>query len=98
MDYLKKELYIHDKVLNATSISKVVDKTEYEEFEMALQCKSKLCLYMELKWVVVFEEYLELVKGVLSRMILEIGSGTQVLFEELGRHANRGESQDCPKC
>ena len=58
----------------------------HEGFKMALQHKSNLCTYRELKWKVGFEEYLNFCWG------------THGLFEELGRHTNRGGSKECPDC
>ena len=65
---------------------------------MALQHKSKLCAYKELKRGVGFEEYLKYVKGPSSRLLFSFHSGTHGLFEKLRRHANRGGSQECPNC
>ena len=65
---------------------------------MALQHKSKLRAFKELKRAVGFEEYLNHVKGPSSRLLFKFRSGTHGLFEELGRHANRGRSQECPNC
>ena len=65
---------------------------------MALQHKSKLRVYRELKREVGFEDYLEYVKGAPSRLFFKFRSGTHGLFEELGRHASRGGSQECPNC
>ena len=45
-----------------------------------------------------FEEYFKYVKGPSSRLILKFCSGTHELFDELGRHTNRGGSQECPNC
>ena len=52
-------------ILNIKLIKKALDKRKCEEFEMALQHKSKLRVCKELKWEIGFEEYLECVKGVL---------------------------------
>ena len=49
-------------------IRKTLERRECEEFEVALQLKSKLHLYRELKWEVGPEEYLEVVKGVPSSL------------------------------
>ena len=67
---------------------------------MALQHKSKLRVYRELKREIGFEEYLhvEYVKGTPSRLFLKFRSSTHGLFEELGRHNKRGGSQECPNC
>ena len=62
---------------------------------MALQHKSKSHVYKELKQVVGFDEYLKYVKGPPSILIFMFCSGTHELFEELGRHAKRGGSQEC---
>ena len=64
---------------------------------MALQHKSKLNIYKDLKRGVGFEEYLKHVKGPTSRFLSKFRSGTQGLFEELGRHAKNG-SHECPNC
>ena len=53
---------------------------------MALQHKSKLQVYRELKEEIRFEEYLEYVKWAHSRMLLKFRWDTSGLFEELGRH------------
>ena len=45
-----------------------------------------------------FEEYLEYVKKATSRLFLKFRSGTNGLFEELGRHDKGGESKECPNC
>ena len=50
--------------------------------------------FRELKHEVGFEEYLEYVKGMASRLFLKLCLGTHRLFEELGRHAGRGGSQE----
>ena len=62
---------------------------------MALQHKSKLRIYKELKCGFGFEEYSQLVKGPSSRLLLKLHSGTHELFEEQGRHAKGGGSQEC---
>ena len=41
---------------------------------------------------------LKYVKGPPSRLFLKLCLGTHGLFEELGRHAKRGGSQECPNC
>ena len=41
---------------------------------------------------------LRYVKGLPSRLFFKFCSGTHGLFEELGRHAKRGGSQECPNC
>ena len=48
--------------------------------------------------MVEFEEYLEYVKEAPSRLFFKFRSGTHGLFEELGRHAGRDGSQECPNC
>ena len=53
---------------------------------MALQHKSKLRVYRELKQEIGFEEYLEHVKEAPSRLFLKFRSSTHWLLEELGRH------------
>ena len=45
---LKKELDLQDKVLDVRIVLKALDKRECEEFEMAMQRKSKLHIYSEL--------------------------------------------------
>ena len=95
---LKKELNLQDDVLEIKLMREALDKRECEEFEMALQHKSKLRVYKELKRGVGFEEYLKHVKGPPSRLLFKFRSGTHGLFEELGRHAKEGGSQECPNC
>ena len=95
---LKEELNLHDEVLESKIIKRALDKREFEELEMALQHKSKLRVYKELKCGVGFEEYLEHVKGPSSRLFFMFHSGTYGLFEELGRHAKGGGSQEYPNC
>ena len=63
---------------------------------MALQHKSKLRVYRELLLEIGFEEYLEYIKGVPSRLFLKFRSSTHGLFEELGRHDKGDGSQECP--
>ena len=53
---------------------------------------------MKLKWEVEFEEDLEFVKGAPFRLFYKFHSGTHVLFEELGKHANKGGLHECPNC
>ena len=65
-------------------------KSECEDFEMALQHKSKLQAYKELKWEIGFEDYLKYVKEAPSRLFQKFCSGTHGLSDELGRHAKRG--------
>ena len=79
-------------------IKEALGKRECEEFEIALQHKSKLRVYKELKRGVGIEEYLEYMKGPPSRLLFKFRSVTHGLFEELGRHANRGGSQEFPNC
>ena len=79
-------------------VREALDRRECEEFEMALRRKSKLHVYKELKRGVGFEENLRYVKGLPSRLFFKFRSGTQGLFEELGRHAKGGGSQECPNC
>ena len=51
----------------------------------------------KLKQQVSFEECLEYVKeAALSRLLLKFWLVTHRLFEEVGRHANRDGSQECP--
>ena len=68
MESLKKEFNFQDKVLDIKLIKRALDKTKYEEFEMALQHKSKLYIYRELKWEVGLDKYLEYAKGTPSRL------------------------------
>ena len=68
VDSLKKELDLQDKVLDVRIIKEALIKREYDEFQMAMQHKSKLYIYQELKHEIQFEEYLEYVKGVASRL------------------------------
>ena len=58
--FLKKELNLHDKILDMKLIKDPLIKCE--EFEMALQHKSKLHVCKELKCGVWFEEFLKNVK------------------------------------
>ena len=44
------------------------------------------------------EEYLNYLKGAPARLFFKFRSGTHGLFEELGRHAKKGRSQECPNC
>ena len=94
MNSLKKELNLQDEVLESKLIKEALDKGECEEFEMALQHKSKLRVHKELKREVGFEEYLQHVKVPSSRLLLKFHSGTHGLFEELGRHAKGGGSHN----
>ena len=95
---LKKELNLQDKVLEIKQVKEALVKRECEEFEMALKHKSKLRVYKELKRGVGCEEYLKYVQGPPSRLFFKFRSGTHGLFEELGRHAKRDGSQECPNC
>ena len=56
-DSLRKELNLQDKVLSVNQIKRALDQRECEEFEVALQHKSKLHVYRELKREVGFEDY-----------------------------------------
>ena len=67
-----------------------LDKREFEEVEMAVQHKSKLRVYKELKRGVRFEEYLKHVNGPSSMLLFKFRSGTHGRFEEWGRHAMGG--------
>ena len=62
---LKKELNLQDKILEIKLIKEALDKRECEEFEMALQHKSKLHVYKELKCVDGLGEYLKYVNELL---------------------------------
>ena len=66
--------------------------------KLALQHKSELQVYRELKWKIGFEKCLEYIKGAPSRLFLKFCSGTHGLFEELGRHDKGGGLQECPNC
>ena len=81
---LKKELNLQDKILEIKLIKEALDKRECEEFEMALQHKSKLHVYKELKCGVGFEENLKHVKGPSSTctctLRLKFCSGTHGLL------------------
>ena len=65
---------------------------------MSLQHKSKLQVYRKVKLEVGFEEYFEHINEASSRLFLKFCSGTYGLVEELGKHTNRGGSQECPDC
>ena len=65
---------------------------------MALQHKSKLRFYRELKREIGFVAYLEHVKGAPCRSVFKLHSGTHGLFEEMGRQDKVGGSQKCPNC
>ena len=54
---LKKELSLLNKVLKLKLIKEALDKKESEEFEKALQHKSKLRVFKEMKCGVGFKEY-----------------------------------------
>ena len=96
--FLKKEMGLEGKVLDVKLTKKSLDKRECEELEMALQHKSKLHIYRELKWQFGFEKYLEYVKGTLLDCF-NILFGYPWAVEELHRHANnRGGPQECPNC
>ena len=49
VNFLNKKLNFQDKILEIKLIEEALDKRECEEFEMALQHKSKLCVYKKLK-------------------------------------------------
>ena len=87
VNYLKKELNLQEKILEIKLIKEALDKRECEEFEMALQPKLKLPVYKKLKRGVGFEEHLKPIKGPPSRLLFNFLSGTNGLFEEMGRHA-----------
>ena len=63
---------------------------------MALQHKSKLQVYREVKWEIGFEEYLEYVQETPSKLVSKFHFGTHGFFEELGRHDKRGGSKEWP--
>ena len=98
IETLKKELDLQARKVNAKEIRKAIEARELKEFELALQHKSKLHFYRDLKTEVGFEEYLKYVKGADARLFFKFRSGTHGLFEELGRHVGRGGSQECPNC
>ena len=95
---MKKELNVQDKVLESNRILEILDKKDFEEFKMALQHKSKLGVYKELKRGVGFEEYMHHVKGPSSRLFFKFRSVTQGISEELDRHAKGVGSQEGPNC
>ena len=68
VESLKEELDIQDEALIVKVMRKALDRREHEEFEVALQQKSKSLVYRQLKWEVGPEEYLELVKEAPSRL------------------------------
>ena len=53
-------------------VRKALDERECEDLEMVLQHKSKLHICREVKREVVFEDYLEHVKGVASRLFSKV--------------------------
>ena len=63
VEFLKKEVGLQDQDLDIKLIKKALDKRVCEEFEMALQHKSKLRVYRELKREIGFEECLEYLKA-----------------------------------
>ena len=69
VDSLRKELNLQDKILEIKLIKEALNKRECEELEMALQHKSKLHVYKELKCGFGFEEYLQHVKGPSSSLL-----------------------------
>ena len=95
---LRKELNLQDKILEIKLIKGALNRRECEEVEMALRDKSKLRVYKESKLRVGFEEYLKYVKEPLLDCFLKVPFGYHWLFEEWGRHAKRGGSQECPNC
>ena len=74
VDSLKKELDFQDSLGYKTNQKPLIK--ECEEFEMALEHKSKLQVYRKLKWEIGFKEYLEYIKGALSRSFLKFLLGT----------------------
>ena len=86
-------------MLNELKEPLIRESTECE-IHVAFQHKSKVHIYMykELKQEVGCEDYLHYVKGVPSSLFAKFCSGTHGLFDELGRLANRGGSQQCPNC
>ena len=72
MKFFKKEFGLQDQVLDIKLIKKALDKRECEEFEMALQHKSKLRVYRELKHEIGFVKYLEYVKKAPSRLFFKV--------------------------
>ena len=77
---------------------KALDERECEDFEMALEHKSKLWVYRWLKQEIGFNENLEHVNRAPWKLSLYFHSSTHGLFEELGRHVKRVGSQECPNC
>ena len=67
-------------------------------FQMAMQHKSKLHIYKELKQEIGFVEYLEYAKGAACTLVFKYYSHTHGFSDELGRHVRRGGSQECPNC
>ena len=70
MGSLKEENLIPKKSHGFKTNQNALDKRECEKSEMALQHKSKLCIYKEVKQEVGFEEYLEYVKGANSKCVI----------------------------
>ena len=64
---------------------------------MDIQHKSQLHVYRELKQEVGVEEYLDTINRAPSRF-LKFCSSSYGLFEECGKHADMGASQECLNC
>ena len=72
----KRNNWVSRLSLGLKTNQKTFDKRECEEFGMALQHKSKLRVYKDLKREVGFEEYLEYVKETPSRWFSKFCLGT----------------------
>ena len=72
LDSLKKELDLHDEVLELKLVRKALDKREHEELEMALQHNLKCIFIGGLKREVEFEKYLEFLRGMPSRLFINL--------------------------
>ena len=81
IESLKKELDLQNKVLDIKLIYNAIESRELREFEMALQKKSKLCIYKQLKGEVGIEQHLEYVKRDHARLLFKFHSGTHCFFE-----------------
>ena len=61
--FLKKQLTIHDKVLELKLIKEALNKIDCMELEKALQHESKLHVYKDLKRGIGLEKHLKHAKG-----------------------------------
>ena len=93
-----KDFDLQDNDLAVKLIKEAINEIECGQFEIALEHKSKLRMYNELKGEIKFVEYLKYIKGAPSTLFLKFCSGTHVLFEELGWHAGGDGSQKCCNC